>query len=319
MGWKPARFVVLALAVLALAACGRRPSNIATSGGFPVGTASPTVAPATSFPSTTPRLVTIVPQQRISVAAGPTALLPGMINLDTGVRVQISISNSGGPCMFYVGPFVQGLLVQQGQTAVVTFTPPAAAPGSGTEPTQSMGCTNEVQRQGRVTLTATSASALPSSAPLVTATPPNERSLAVTVANNSVTPNPVTAPHNVPLNVVITNQSGPCLFHLGDALRGLLIPQNGVAQVLFSIASNPPALPTATASPASSATAVPPQAGANSAGCVGDNTRTAQLNFDGAGPSSAPAAGGTAGSTPGAGGFAPAPSGVGLRAPGVAG
>jgi hypothetical protein len=309
MGWKSAGFVAVALAALTVAACGGKPSST-TSGGIPVGTASPTVAPATSFPGTTPRLVSLVPQERISLAAGPTALLPGTINLDTGVPVQLTISNSGGPCLFFIRPFLQGLVVLQGQTDVVTFTPPPAASGQGTEPPTSMGCENEVQRQGQVTFTATNPSALPSSAPLLTATPqPNERSLNVTIANNGLLPNSVTAPYNVPLNLLITNQSGPCLFHFGDTLRGLLIPTNGVAQVLFAIPSTPPILPTATATPSASATAVPPQVSPTTVGCVGDTTRTAPLSFGSAGSTGTPTAGGTATSagTPSAGSVTPPP------------
>src|SRR5581483_11103248 len=144
MRWKSVGIVVVML--LALGAAGCAHSGV-TGGSIPVGTASPTVAAPALAPGTTSSLASLVPQQRISLSAGPTALLPGVISLDSGVPVQLAISNSGGPCLFSVGEFLQDLVVPQSQTDVVTFTPPAA-PGSGSEPAVGMGCQGEAQRQG---------------------------------------------------------------------------------------------------------------------------------------------------------------------------
>src|SRR5579875_2661844 len=212
MGRKLARLVVVVVAALGVAGCAH--SGV-TGGSIPVGTASPPIAAPAQAPGPTSSLATLVPQERISLSAGPTALLPGVINLDTGVPVRLASSSSGGPCLFYVGEFLQGRLVPQSQTDVVTFTPTPAAPGSGAEPTVSMGCQGEAQRQGQVTLTATNPSTQSGAGPVASATPsPNERSLSITVTPTSVTPNPVAAVYDTPLDVVISNQSAPCLFHL---------------------------------------------------------------------------------------------------------
>lgn len=70
---------------------------------------------------------------------------PRQLNLTAGVQVEVQVGNrSGSECTFFIGDYLTGLRVPAGQTAKMGMTIPAGR----SEPTVTMGCDGDRQRQG---------------------------------------------------------------------------------------------------------------------------------------------------------------------------
>jgi hypothetical protein len=257
----------LIVAAVVLGACGG-----ASSRNIPATQTRVTAQPSPRS-SATPSALTPSRQYKVLVGAG--SIQPARLTLPVNVAVRIEITNTGPACEFFVGDYLRGLVIAQGEvdeSAFVVSNVPAGAPASTSVST--MGCIGDNRRQAQFATSANPPSQNGVETRAAIATPmAGLREIGFELQADIMRPHEVDLPYNARVHLTVVNQGAACLFTFGEYLRGLAIPAGGNADVTLTVANR--LAGTSTPSPRPSI------------GCMNDSQRQGQLVLSGP-PSATP-------------------------------